>query len=53
MKLSTHPESPAESTVERKMYKILPCPNKILHDVLTWVSIKKPETGFKIFDAGR
>ena len=30
MKLSTHPES----TVARKIYKILPCRNEILHAVL-------------------
>ena len=30
MKLSTHPES----TVARKIYKILPCRNKILQAVL-------------------
>ena len=30
MKLSTYPES----TVERKVYKILPCGNEILHAVL-------------------
>ena len=30
MKLSTHPES----TVARKIYKILPCHNEILHTVL-------------------
>ena len=30
MKLSTHPES----TVARKIYKILPCRNEILHTVL-------------------
>ena len=39
MKLSTHPES----TVARKIYKILLCRNEILHAVLA----KYKKTGFK------